>query len=164
MSYVGPYTESTILVQNNRCNTMPSSLPVIPDSLLYIIDKVEDFSIFRQIIKQADMDFKFNTENIHYTVFIPSDNYLTQKYDKCFLNNIDTGRAREILNNSMMNRIIDRRILQQSPIIDFPVINREKTLNFRTKNNETVINGYIEVLYWNIKAVNGIIHVVSDFL
>ena len=135
-----------------------------PNSLMYIINKHSDFTIFSQIIKKANYDAKLSEQQANFTLFVPSDNSLKQKYTKEFINNIDRGLTTQILNYSMMIRELDQNLLQASPFGTYPTLARSNHLKITTTYGKTVLKDNINVIHFNYKASNGIIHVIDDFL
>ena len=134
------------------------------DSLMGVIDGNQDLSIFSHLIKKAKYDSKLCSMQADFTIFVPSDYALKQKYSQQFLDNIDRGTATQIINSSMMNRKLDKKLLQASPVGKYPTIDRSNSIEISTINNETMIYGCIKILHFNQPASNGIIHVISDFL
>ena len=139
--------------------------PMYPiDSLMGVIDGNQDLSIFSQLIKKANFENKLSSPQADFTIFVPSDASLRQKYSKQYLDNMDRGIATQIINNSIMNRKLDQKLLQSSPVGKYPTISRSISLEISTVCDKTMIQGHINVLHFNQPASNGIIHVVSDFL
>jgi uncharacterized surface protein with fasciclin (FAS1) repeats len=143
----------------------PKKAPVYPrDSLMGVIDANKDLSIFSQLIKKANYENKLSSSQADFTVFVPSDASLIKKYSKKYLDELDRGTATQIINHSIMNRKLDQKLLQSSPVGKYPTISRSNSLEISTLCNETMIDGCIKVLHFNQPASNGIIHVVSDFV
>ena len=141
----------------------PTKVVYPPNSLMDVIDSNEDFSIFCKIVKKTKYDIKLSSKQANFTLFVPSDFHLKQKYSPKFLNNIDVGLAHQILNFSMMNRILDKNLLQSSPTSLYPVINRS-LITISTVSDITMLENGIKVIHWNQPASNGIIHVIDDIL
>jgi uncharacterized surface protein with fasciclin (FAS1) repeats len=133
------------------------------NSLMDIIDSNEDFSIFCKLVKKTKYDSKLSSNQSNFTLFVPSDFYLKQKYNLNFLNNIDIGLAHQILNFSTMNRILDKKLLQSSPTSLYPVVDRS-LITISTVSDITMIENEIKIIHWNKFASNGIIHVIDNIL
>jgi uncharacterized surface protein with fasciclin (FAS1) repeats len=133
------------------------------DSLMGIINSTSDFSIFAGIVKKARYDIKLSATQADYTIFVPSNFYLKQKYTDEYLNNIDEGFAIKIVNFSMMDRKIEQNVLQSSPSSTFPTINRSRIV-IKTKNCVTLLQNSFKVIHWNYLASNGLIHVIDGLL
>lgn len=142
----------------------PKIITYPTDSLMDIINKKNDFTIFSHLIKKANYDNKLASQQADFTIFIPSDILLRKKYSEYFLNSIDKGLATQIINNSIMNRKIDQKLLQSSPVGKYPTISRSNSVEISTINNETLIEQKVKIVFFNIAASNGIIHIISDFL
>ena len=149
------YNFSDITVQTEKKYTK--------NSLTDLILNHPEFQIFSRIIQTANYADKLSEIQSNVTLFVPVDEYLKQKYSENYLNSIDKGLAIEILNMSMMNREINKQLLQSSPFGKFPMINK-RSVHIKTIQNETYIQHKIKILAWDNKATNGIFHVTDDFL
>ena len=134
------------------------------NSLMEIINEHPDLSIFCKLIKKAKYENKLSYKEANFTIFATSDEQLRHKYTQDFFDTIDKSTCIQILDASMMNRQIDKKLLQESPIGKFPTISKSTLLELTTICNETIINGYIKIIHFNHPASNGIIHIVSDFI
>lgn len=101
---------------------------------------------------------------MNFTLFIPSNTFLNKKYSSCFFDSIDKGLAIQIVEKSMMNRRIDKKILQSTIYAKYPTISKSTFLNIKNICNETLIDCDNKILHFNHPAINGIIHVISDLL
>ena len=115
-------------------------------------------------MKKARYQGKLSEKQADYTIFVPSDTELRKKYDQKFLDNIDDGLARQILAFSMMNRKIDQRLLQSSPVSIFPTIDRSNSMHISTVSGITLLPNYTKVIHFNHPANNGIVHVIDNLL
>ena len=134
------------------------------DSLMGVISTNPDLFIFTQLIKKTNYENKLSNSQADFTVFVPSDQLLKKKYTTECINSIDRGTATQILDNSIMNRKIDKKLLQSDVIGRYPTISRNNSLEFTTINDKTTIQKYIDIIHFNQPASNGIIHIVSDFI
>ena len=64
----------------------------------------------------------------------------------------------------MMNRKIDKSLLQSSPVSVFPTIDRSNSMYVNTVSGITQIGRCTTVIHWNHPANNGIIHVIDNLL
>ena len=138
--------------------------PFEENTLMGIIGNNSDFTIFTNIVKKARYQGKLSEKQADYTIFVPSDTELRKKYDQKFLDNIDDGLARQILAFSMMNRKIDQRLLQSSPVSIFPTIDRSNSMHISTVSGITLLPNYTKVIHFNHPANNGIVHVIDNLL
>ena len=144
--------------------SLPTKTTYPTDSLMSVIDGNNDLSIFSKLIKKANYDIKLSSIQADFTIFVPSDYELEKKYSKEFIYNIDKGMAIQIINNSIMNRKLDQKLIQSSPLGKYPTLDRSNSLEITTINNESIINNHIKIIHFNQPASNGIIHIISDFI
>lgn len=167
MVSIGPYTQAYDMKQMydfpdfRHESKVKCSYP--DDSLMGIINSNSDFTIFSELVKKARYDVKLSDLQADFTIFVPSDEQLKKKYPLKYLHNIDTGLAREIIDASMMNRKIDKNLLQSSPVSTFPTVNRSR-INITTFRGVTMLPNYNKVIHWNHPATNGLIHVVDGLI
>ena len=168
MVSIGPYTQGYDMKQmynfsDYRYDSKKESSYPPEDSLMGIINSNTDFTIFSDIVKKARYDVKLSDKQADFTIFVPSDFHIKQKYTLDYLTKIDNGLAGEIVNFSMMNRKIDQNILQSSPSSTFPTVDRSRIL-ISTVNDVTMLANCNKVIHWNYLASNGLIHVVDGLL
>ena len=133
-------------------------------TLMGIIKNNKDFSIFEKIVNKAGYELKLADKQSDYTVFVPSDEKLRMRYNQKYLDNIDKGFAKHIVSFSIMNRIIDKNLLQSSPVSIFPTIDRSNYIHIKTISDITYLTDDTKVIHFNQKADNGIIHVIDNLL
>ena len=134
------------------------------NSLMEIINEHPDLSIFCKLIKKAKYENKLSYQEADFTLFVTSDQQLKQKYPPDFFETIDKGKAIQILNASIMNRKIDKKLIQENRYVKYQTLSKSTVLEISTLCNETIINGYIKIIHFNQPASNGIIHIISDFI
>ncbi len=139
-------------------------LYVPPNTLMGIIKNNPDFTIFTNIVKKAKYEGKLSDQQSDFTLFVPSDAYLRKKYSNKFLSSIDDGLARQIMSFSMMNRKLDKQLLQSSPVSTFPTLDRSNSMLIHTVSDKTQLPNFTGVVHWNQPADNGIIHVIDNLL
>ena len=168
MVSIGPYTQAYDMRQMYDLvdlNPTCISRQKFPDNtLMGELDKNPDFSIFAEIVKKARYDIKLSEKQANFTLFVPSDNSLKQKYSKKALDSIDEGLARQILAFSLMKRKLDQNLLQASPTSLYPTLDRSSLMQITTVNGVSLIQKKVKVIHWNHLADNGLIHVVDDLL
>lgn len=135
-----------------------------PDgSLMKIINSDKDFSIFTELIKKAKYESKLSNDQTDFTIFVPSDKHIKNKYSIKYLHNIDDVLARQIIKASMIDRKIDKNLLQSSPISTFPTMNKSR-IKVKTIENITFLENNILVIGWNKIATNGLIHIIDKLI
>lgn len=168
MVSIGPYSQAYDMRQMYDFvdwNSSKNPKVCIPqNSLMGIVNSNSDFSIFSKIIKKACYEGKLSDKQAEFTLFVPSDMYILNKYDRTSLDNIDESLAKKILSFSLMNRIIDKNLFKSSPISTFPTLDRSNSMMIENVNNITILPNNTRVIHWNHKADNGIIHVVDNIL
>jgi uncharacterized surface protein with fasciclin (FAS1) repeats len=136
------------------------------NSLMDIIDTHSDFTIFKMVVKKAKLEMLLCNDT--FTLFVPSDYHLKQKYKLEFFEELDIGMARRIVHFSMMSRKMDKVSIQCRNSGRFPTLDRSNSMYIKTETSndscESTIENFIKVIHWNQPAVNGIIHVIDDFL
>lgn len=168
MVSMGPYSETYDMRHMYDFVDLRRKKPVrcafSDNTLLGVIHNTPDFSIFADLIDKAQLADKLKQPYADYTLFIPSDNELRQKYSEEYFKNIDKGTATQIVNFSTMNREIDKDLIQSSPVCTLPTLNRSNSLSISTVSGITLLQNTITVIHWNHLANNGLIHVINDFL
>ena len=121
-----------------------------------------DNKYFTYMCNLANMNYILDSWDTH-TVLVPSDTSLKSKgvTDAIFIN-MDKNTAKQIISYCIINNNIDKSIFQYSPIISFSTLNKTSQLIIINKDNKTIINNVIEILEFDIKCSNGIIHIIND--
>lgn len=167
MSYIGPNHQMYDIRQyqyiRDLCGPKKDTLSAIPDnSLSGVLKSTPDFSKFAQIVEKSGLSGILSSYQANATLFVPSDKYL-ECYDQVFFDQMDRGTALKIVMYSMMNRVIDKKLLQSSPTSSYPTKDRSHNL-FVSNKFDTLLNGRVRVIHWNYKVDNGMIHVVDGLL
>jgi uncharacterized surface protein with fasciclin (FAS1) repeats len=142
----------------------PSICPFDDNTMMGIIVNNSDFTIFSGIVKKARYGGKLMDPYADFTLFVPSDSELKKRYSKEFLDNIDDYTARHILAFSMMNRKIDKSLLQSSPVTILPTLDRSNSMHLNTVCGITRLQKDKKVIHFNHPADNGIVHVIDGLL
>jgi uncharacterized surface protein with fasciclin (FAS1) repeats len=165
MVSIGPYTQAYDMKHKyDFVEKRMEKSCICPYTLMGVIGNNSDFSIFAGIVEKARYSGKLSDQQADFTIFVPSDTELRMKYSKIFLENIDYGLARQILAFSMMNRKIDKYLLQSSPVSIFPTLDRSNSMHINTVSCVTHLPNNTTVIHFNHPAKNGIIHVIDNFL
>ena len=169
MTSSGPYTQAYDMKQmydfvDLRKKKKPEDCAAKKNTLMGVIDRNPDFTIFSKIVEKARYVGKLEEEQADFTIFVPSDAELLKKFNKEFIDNMDDGMARQILAFSMMNRKIDKFLIQSSPVGIFPTTDRSNSMHINTISGVTQLPNGTNVIHWNHPADNGIIHVIDNFL
>jgi uncharacterized surface protein with fasciclin (FAS1) repeats len=169
MVSIGPYTQAYDMKQmynfvdwNNNKDKKVVCTP--SNSLMGVLRSNPDFSIFAGIVKRARYEGKLSQDQANFTLFVPSNVQLLARYNKVWLDNIDDGLCRQIMAFSMMNRKLDKDIIQSSPISTLPTIDRSNSMLVQTVSNVTHLPNSTTVIDWNYSTDNGIIHIVDNLL
>ena len=168
MTSSGPYTQAydmkhmydlvDLRTKQKRC-FLPTK-----NNMLSVINTNQDFKIFSTIVEKAQHSSQLSQPQADFTLFVPSDAKIRQRYSQQFIDNIDAGMAKRILLASMMNRKIDQFLIQSSPVCTFPTMDRSNSLFVHTIDGITTLPNNTTVIHWNHFADNGLIHVIDNFL
>ena len=133
------------------------------NSIMDILNKNPNFSKFRYIMKLSGMDLIYDDAMADFTLFVPSDDCVRAIPEDVFLN-LDIGSARDIVKTHTIKRRITYDLLKDSPISYFFSTNDSEKLSVTNISGITTINNCSCVLYPDIQACNGIIHVVNNMI
>jgi uncharacterized surface protein with fasciclin (FAS1) repeats len=133
------------------------------NSLMSIINETPDFSKFKYIVEKAMMSDILGSMQTNLTLFIPSDSKITN-LGKYFFDDMDVNLARSIIKISILNKQIPSELLEDSPFSFFNTNNPFNKLLISNINGETFINNNIKIIYKDIIATNGIIHVIDNLI
>jgi uncharacterized surface protein with fasciclin (FAS1) repeats len=167
MTYNGPYSQSMNFIHMFDIQDLKGPYPKkasYPNTLLNIIENHPDFKKFHFMVKTAQLEDIFNSEQADFTLFIPSDKFLELNDNENVFVNMDILTARNIVRTSMLNNRISSEILEDSPNSWYYTVNKSNRLCITNVRNETYINGNIKVIYKDIVATNGIIHVIDNII
>lgn len=166
MTSLGPYVETSPAPPLIK----PAPMHVSVNSIAGLIASEPDFSIFRAIVWKAGM-FNFLASPLSkFTVFVPSDALLRPKINEQAVKSMDIGKAIAIVKASILKDVIDSSILQKSSGRVFATINRSAPLIVRNVLYDsggtklTTLNGNSNIVFFNIKRGNGMVHVVDNLI
>jgi uncharacterized surface protein with fasciclin (FAS1) repeats len=166
MTSIGPYTDKTNLSFMFDKVDLRGPLPQktdIPNSLSWIISMTPNFSKFRHILRLSKLDNMFCDQQSSYTVFIPTDESLSNIPDNVFLN-MDLLTARSIIQASTLKNRITSDVLKDSPTSFYMTLNAFTRLFITNVNNQTSIDNDIDIIHSDIMANNGIIHATNGLI
>lgn len=159
MTYVGPYSQATLIFEPDEELNSKVEVVATPGTLLDYIGRTAPN--FLQIIRKANMLAFYNTVSQNkYTVFIPvqTKDYLM----------FDANTSRRICRNSTVPGIITSDMLLSSPHMTIYTLandggcNNEMTVS--SENGNILVNNNHNVLYGDIRCSNGLIHVIDKIL
>jgi uncharacterized surface protein with fasciclin (FAS1) repeats len=133
------------------------------NSIMDVIDKHPDFTIFTYIIKLAEMDKLLDSKQANFTIFAPADSSIKHIPQSKFLN-MDVGEARTIVQSSIQDNRIPKELLQDSPAAYFYTLSPQNRLFITNIDGNTRINNDVNVIHFDINCNNGLIHVVDGLL
>ena len=136
---------------------------ITPGSLMSIL-KEDRFSYVAHLVRVAQFEALFNSCNLNYTLLIPTNDSLKEKYAprllRDFFANIDNQSARQIIQYSTIPRIASYSLLTQSP--HQYVTTRLNAQRILFQNN--TINDDIHFSEPTIVTTNGLIHIIDNLL
>ena len=166
MTSVGPYHQKTNMTFMFDKSDLRGPLPQkveCHNSLSNIISMNPDFSKFRYILRLSKLDGLYSDIQANFTLFVPSDDALTNIPDSVFVN-MDLLTARNIIKTSTLNNRITSDILSDSPCSYFMTNNPTNRLFVTNLNGQITIDNHINIIGTDIMASNGIIHVVDGLI
>jgi len=131
-----------------------------PDSLMGIINNTDDFSFFKYIVENAMMVNILNSPQSIFTLFVPHNGAFLDKD----LKYMDISLARHIVRTSTLDKRITSELLEDSGASYFTTKDPPNRLFVRNFNGETFINDHAKIVYKDIIASNGIIHIVDKLI
>ena len=131
-----------------------------PESLMGIINNTDDFSFFKNIVENAMMCNILNSPESNFTLFVPHNGAFSDKD----LKYMDISLARHIVRTSTLNKRITSELLEDSGASYFATKDPPNRLFVRNFNGETFINDQAKIVYKDIIASNGIIHIVDKLI
>jgi hypothetical protein len=121
------------------------------------------YSKFKRIVDRAGYASNMNDIQAQFTLFVPSDDVLSDiPYD--YFEFMDDGLARQIINASTIQRPISKKWLISSPVCYFYTKNPKMRMYITNIGGITNVNNCAKVLEYDIMCVNGIIHTVSNIV
>lgn len=132
-------------------------------SIMDYIRKNPDCSRFLQIVFRARMYEQLSNIAADFTALIPTDNYL-KFIPEDFFDTMDDGTARSIVKASLIQRKINKDLITSSPVAYYYTLNPEMRLYVTNISGKTQINNCLEIVKYDIKANNGLIHLVSGLI
>ncbi len=166
MTSIGPYSEKTNLSYMYDKVDLRGPLPQkkdFPSSLAWIISMTPNFSKFRYILRLSKLDEMFSDQQSSYTVFVPTDESLSNIPENIFLN-MDLLTARSIIQASTLKNRITSDVLSDNPCSYFMTLNPYTRLFITNANGQTSIDNDINVVKSDIMVNNGIIHVTDGLI
>lgn len=163
MVSIGPYSQSynfTHMFNKGDLRGCLKEPKYCPNSLMDIIDKHPDFTIFKHIINLSGLENILSDKQANFTLFVPSDTQL-QGINQNVLVHMDNALARHIVKSSTIDYKIPSALLEDSPASYYLTKDPANKLFITNISGKTYINNDINVIYKDILATNGIIHVVD---
>lgn len=167
MTYCGPYSQSYNFTHMFDVKDVRGPYPksvACKGSLLDIIEHHPDFTIFNFMVERAQLKQILNEKQANFTLFIPSDKALELKDNEDVFTNMDILTAKTIVKASSLNNRIPSEILEDSPNAWYYTMSEQNRLCITNVSGNTYINGDMKIIYKDIIATNGIIHVVDNLI
>jgi hypothetical protein len=132
-------------------------------SIYSIIASSPSFSKFKKIVENAKMIGIFNDIQANFTLFLPSDDYL-KDFPDWFFETMDDGLAKQIINSSIIPKILKRDLLTSSPVCYFYTKNPGMRMYVTNINYITELNRCTRVVRYDINCTNGVIHLIDNLI
>ena len=166
MVSIGPNSQSLNFTHMWNQRDLRGILPLkqyTENYLMYHIDKNPDFTKFNYMVKLAKLETMYDGYQSNFTIFIPSDALISKLGEDIFLN-MDQNTAKKIVKSSTLKEKIPIELLEDCKATYVYTIDIPNRLFISNIRNETFINNNSKVVYANMMATNGIIHVVDNLL
>lgn len=139
--------------------------PCITKGSIYeYIYKNNNMTRIKQIIDHAKFIGQLNDEQADFTCFFPTDQFINEHFNHNYFDDMDDSLARGILNCSMVNRKIDRKLIMSSPVAYYITKNPQMRMYTTNINNQTILNNRAKIITYDLKFNNGIIHIIDNLL
>lgn len=164
MTSCGPYWQAQNYTHMFDIPDIRGPLPIVklcPGSIASIINDNPDFSAFNFILRLSGLQNIYNGLQANCTLFVPSNSVFK---DTNFIKNMDRNTAINIVRNSTLDKIITKDIIQESPASIFTTRNNPNNLFIQNISGISEICPNIHFLQFNIRANNGIIHVIDKLI
>lgn len=134
-----------------------------PNTIFNYIKTKPEFSKFRKIVARAQMDGFLDNIEANFTILIPEDRYLSH-IPKEFFDTMDNGLARQILSASSIDRRIDKKLITSSPVAYYFTKNPKMRMYITNIDSKTQVNNCMEIIKYDIKLDNGLIHITNGLI
>jgi uncharacterized surface protein with fasciclin (FAS1) repeats len=155
------YSHMYNMVDLRKCIQSPKKY--CSGSLMDIINSHPDFTKFSYIIKTARLDGLLDDIEANVTIFVPSNREINC-IDEGVFTNLDISTARQIVMTNMLKYRIPSELLTDSPSSYFTTFNPVEKLFITNINNVIYLNNCTKVIFPDIEASNGLIHVVDNLI
>lgn len=132
-------------------------------SIYSILSDNPKFTKFKKIIDTANMMGLFNDIEMNSTLFATPDDFLKHLPD-CFFTNMDNGMARQIVNSSLIPKILAKDLITSSPVSYLYTKNPYMRMYVTNINSVTTLNNCAKVIQFDKWCSNGIVHVIDNLL
>jgi len=138
--------------------------PALKSNTIYeYIRCSSDFSKFKKVVDNANMEGVLNDCEANFTLFLPKDSSLTHIPDE-FFDTMDAGTAKQILKASLLDDKINKKILVSSPVCYYATLNPKMRMYCTNIGGYTRLNNCATVKEFDINRKGGLIHIVDNIL
>lgn len=163
MTAIGPYSQSYMMSHMYSIPDLRVKNGVVVydrGSIMGILSRTPIYSKFARILQIAQMDGIYNDSQANFTLLIVSNENIPNN----LIESLDVGDAKRIVKASSLKRIIPLMLLEDSPATYFLTTDDKTKLFVTNLYGKTMINDKINVLHGDIRATNGMIHVVNQLI
>lgn len=150
-------------IPDQRKSNVPCSVPLNQDSISGMILSSPNTTKFAELIKKANMVGYLDDIQANCTMFVPDDSFL-KFLPMEYFQQMDIGMARQIIKISTIPRKICGDLLRSSPVYYLQTRLNGYPLYITNISKKCQINKCVQVVHFDIKATNGLIHIVSGIL
>jgi uncharacterized surface protein with fasciclin (FAS1) repeats len=163
MSYNAPNSQGLNYTHMFDIPDLRGCLPtkVNEGTILDFLVRNKDATMFYNLVILGKFDDLLNMQQADYTIFIPSDKSILDKYGKNIFENYDIGDARSYIKASTLNSKITSELL--NTYSHLYTIDKITRLNINIQPDSNIyVNCNARILKPDILLKNGVIHIIDD--
>jgi len=162
VSYQGTFEffDNRFLAPSEVLPTLPPKIITYPkDSIMYYLEQYHPKFAF--IAKKAKMDWYLASESLRSTLFLPTDESISES----ILLNLDINTSRRIIKYHLMSGLFPSYVLKTSPYQElFTTIKGSSITWIMYSDSEIYLNNQIPILSMDHYYNNGIIHIIQEMM
>ena len=134
-----------------------------PSSITSYLRSDPDLTKAYYMLKLARLEDIYDAEQANFTLFVPSDKYMSDIPEGIFTN-MDSGTARAIIQSMTLRNKITAELLAGSGASRYITMNHYNKLYITSNNNDVYVNSNALIVSKDIELENGIVHVINKLI
>ena len=135
----------------------------------FLTQNKKEFGIFKFLVEQAELEYRFNEVELDITVFIPRDETILKKYNQNMFQNMDKHQALRMINYNSLQRKINMKELTSSESMKINTRIRGHLIYTNNPSGERLFligekNNPVVVIRGDIIVNNAVVHITDNFL